>query len=53
MISMQGECQKSCVRGGFSHHALTNLSSNMMANWVLASFARRAAIWRSRIRWRS
>jgi hypothetical protein len=32
-----GECQESCVRGRFSHHALTNLSSNMIANWVLAS----------------
>src|ERR1700748_3079646 len=39
-----GECQESCVRGRFSHHALTNLSSNMMANWVLASHHSRGGI---------
>ena len=38
------ECQESCVRGRFSHHALTNLSSNMMANWVLASHHSRGGI---------
>ena len=27
-----GECQKFCVRGRVDHHAVTNLSSNMMAN---------------------
>lgn len=26
------DCQESCVRGRVDHHALTNLSSNMMAN---------------------
>ena len=26
------ECQESCVRGRLSHHASTNLSSNMIAN---------------------
>ena len=30
------ECPKFCVRGRVDHHAMTNLSSNMMANWVLA-----------------
>jgi hypothetical protein len=38
------DCQESCVRGRFSHHALTNLSSNMMANWVLASHHSRGGI---------
>ena len=28
---------KFCVRGRVDHRAVTNLSSNMMANWVLAS----------------
>src|SRR5208282_492761 len=39
-----GDCQESCVRGQVSHHALTNLSSNMMANWVLASHHSRGGI---------
>jgi hypothetical protein len=26
------ECQQFCVRGRFDHHAVTNLSSKMMAN---------------------
>src|SRR5271165_363856 len=38
------DCQESCVRGQVSHHALTNLSSNMMANWVLASHHSRGGI---------
>src|SRR5208283_5932702 len=38
------DCQESCVRGRVSHHALTNLSSNMMANWVLASHHSRGGI---------
>src|ERR1700674_1381202 len=47
-----GECQKSCVRGRFSHHALTNLSSNMMANWVLASHHSRGGIFHVCATWR-
>src|SRR5580693_4598186 len=39
-----GDCQESCVPGRVSHHALTNLSSNMMANWVLASHHSRGGI---------
>src|SRR5271165_6988421 len=38
------DCQESCVRGRVSHHALTNLSSNMMANWFLASHHSRGGI---------
>jgi hypothetical protein len=30
----KGDCQQSCVRGRVDHHAMTNLSWNMMANWV-------------------
>ncbi len=44
VVSYYGDCQESCVRGRFSHHALTNLSSNMMANWVLASHHSRGGI---------
>ena len=40
------------VRGGFSHHALTNLSSNMMANWVLASHHSRGGIFHVCATWR-
>jgi hypothetical protein len=47
-----GECQKSCVRGRVSHHALTNLSSNMMANWVLASHHSRGGIFHVCATWR-
>ncbi len=47
-----GECQESCVRGRFSHHALTNLSSNMMANWVLASHHSRVGIFHVCAIWR-
>jgi hypothetical protein len=32
------------VRGRVSHYALTNLSSNMMANWVLAAHHSRGGI---------
>src|ERR1700675_42855 len=46
------ECQESCVRGQFSHHALTNLSSNMMANWVLASHHSRGGIFHVCATWR-
>jgi len=38
------DCQESCVRGRVDHHALTNLSSNMMANWVFASHHSRGGI---------
>ena len=37
-------CPRECVRDRFSHHALTNLSSNLMANWVLASHNSRGGI---------
>src|ERR1700729_2443073 len=47
-----GDCQESCVRGRFSHHALTNLSSNMMANWVLASHHSRGGIFHVCATWR-
>ena len=40
------------VRGRFSHHALTNLSSNMMANWVLASHHSRGGIFHACTTWR-
>jgi hypothetical protein len=43
-LACEGDCQESCVRGRFSHHALTNLSSNTMANWVLASHHSRGGI---------
>ena len=49
---IEGECQRSCVRGGFSHHALMNLSSNMMANWVLASHHSRGGIFHVCATWR-
>jgi hypothetical protein len=32
------------MRGRFSHHALTKLSSNMTTNWVLASHHLRGGI---------
>src|SRR5271157_2398383 len=46
------DCQESCVRGRVSHHALTNLSSNMMANWVLASHHSRGGIFHVCATWR-
>ena len=42
-----GECQEFCVWGRVDHHALTNLSSNMMANWVFASLHSRGGIFHS------
>ena len=41
------ECPKFCVRGRVDHHAVTNLSSNMMANWVFASHHSRGGIFHS------
>src|SRR5271168_1737449 len=38
--------------GPVSHHALTNLSSNMMANWVLASHHSRVGIFHVCAIWR-
>ena len=38
--------------GPVSHHALTNLSSNMMANWVLASHHSRGGIFHVCATWR-
>src|SRR5271167_3274693 len=38
--------------GAVSHHALTNLSSNMMANWVLASHHSRVGIFHVCAIWR-
>ena len=35
------------VRGRVDHHAVTNLPSNMMANWVLASHHSRGGIFHS------
>jgi len=46
------DCQKSCVRGRVDHHALTNLSSNMMANCVFASHHSRGGIFHSPATWR-
>ena len=46
------ECQDSCVRGRFTHHDLTNLSSNMIANWVLASHHSRGGIFHVCATWR-
>ena len=40
------------VGGRLRHHAWTNLSSNMMANWVLASYHSRAGIFHSPAVWR-
>ena len=40
------------MRGLLSHHALTNLSSNMMANWVLASHHSRGGIFHVCATWR-
>ena len=48
----RGDCQKSCVRGRVDHHALTNLSSNMMANCVFASHHSRGGIFHSPATWR-
>jgi hypothetical protein len=42
-----GDYQKFCVRGRIDHHAVTNLSSNMMANWVFASHHSRGGIFHS------
>ena len=38
---MLRDYQESCVRGRVDHHALTNLSSNMMANCVFSQTKRR------------
>ncbi len=38
--------------GRVDHHAVTNLSSNMMANWVLASHHSRGGIFHSPATWR-
>jgi hypothetical protein len=46
------DCQESCVRGRVGHHALTNLSSNMMANWVFASHHSRGGIFHVCATWR-
>ena len=45
------ECPKFCVRGRVDHHAVTNLSSNMMANWVFASHHSRGGIFHSPATW--
>jgi hypothetical protein len=37
IVGDRGVCLEFCVRGRVDHHAVTNLSSNMMANWVFAS----------------
>ena len=47
-----GDSQEFCVRGRFSHHALTNLSSKMMANWVLALHHSRGGIFHVCATWR-
>jgi hypothetical protein len=39
-------CQEFCVGGLVDHRAATNLSSNMMANWVFASHHSRGGIFR-------
>ena len=56
MFSQMGgchrECPKFCVRGRVDHHAVTNLSSNMMANWVFASHHSRGGIFHSPATWR-
>ena len=44
---LTGDCQKFRVRGRVDHHAVTNLPSNMMANWVLASHHSRGGIFHS------
>ena len=46
------DCPKFCVRGLVDHHAMTNRSSNMMANWVLASHHSRGGIFHSPATWR-
>ena len=53
-VEKNGECQEflARVRGGFSHHALTNLLLNMMANWVLASHHSRGGIFHVCATWR-
>ena len=44
---LAGDCLKFRVRGRVDHHAVTNLPSNMMANWVLASHHSRGGIFHS------
>jgi hypothetical protein len=52
LYSADRECQKSWVLGRVSHCALTNLSSNMMANWVLAWHHSRGGIFHVCATWR-
>ena len=47
-----GDCQEFCVWGRDDHHALTNRSSNMMANWVFASHHSRGGIFHVPATWR-
>jgi putative transposase len=47
-----GDCQEFCVWGRVDHHALTNRSSNMMANWVFASHHSRGGIFHVPATWR-
>jgi len=49
---LRRDCPKFCVRGPVDHHAATNLSSNTMANWVLASHHSRGGIFHSPATWR-
>jgi hypothetical protein len=49
---MTREYQESCVWGRFSHHALTNLSPNLMANWFLAAHHSRGGIFHVCATWR-
>ena len=51
-LEKRGDCQESCVRDRVAHHALTNLSSNMMANWVFASHHSRGGIFHVCATWR-
>jgi hypothetical protein len=48
----RGHCQEFCVWGRVDHHALTNRSSNMMANWVFASHHSRGGIFHVPATWR-
>jgi hypothetical protein len=47
LFGLVRDCQKFRVRGRVDHHAVTNLPSNMMANWVLASHHSRGGIFHS------
>ena len=47
VVFTKGGTVRNSVRGQVDHHTTTNLSSNMMANWVFASHHSRGGIFHS------